>query len=146
MSQPTGQYCSLTDIQNVFGISNITLWSNLDNTGNTTDTTRVTAALAYADDEIDNFFRGGPYAVPLVLNSGSAPLTWAAKLAGIWLYDSRGQLDTPLDGGGPGRGFNRYSGMKKSVYIEMGLYRIGYKQLDAIRSDQLPSGPVVVVT
>ena len=98
MDDTTGEYCSLTDIQNVFGLSNVTLWSNLDNTSTTTDTTRIAAALAYADDEIDNFFRGGPYAVPLILNSGCAPTTWAAKLAGIWLYDSRGQLDTLMDG------------------------------------------------
>jgi hypothetical protein len=140
-----GVYCDQGDVENVFGVSNVAAWSNLDNTRSDADVMRIAAALVYAVSEIDDFFRGGPYAVPLVVNSGTTVATWAAKLAGIWLYDSRGQLDSIVDGGVV-RSLSRYAGMKKSVYVEMGLYKIGYKRLDAARGDCVPSGPVVVVT
>ena len=89
-------YCTQTDIENIFGVTNVVLWSNLDNQTTTADATRIAAAIAYAGSFIDDRFQDGRFVVPLQSRGGSglAQITdIAARLAGCWLYESRGMAD-----------------------------------------------------
>lgn len=73
-------------------------WSNLDNETTTADADRIAAAIAYAEGEVEDRFRGGAYAVPFVSTAGAFPAvmtTWMAQIAGAWLYKNRGMLDSP---------------------------------------------------
>jgi phage gp36-like protein len=128
-------YAQQSDIENLFGIPNVAEWSNLAGLNDYVDTNRIGVALAYADSEINNFFQGGPYAVPLSLGQSAPTITnWAAVIAGVWLYTSRGQLDTITNSDGTQRVYNKYSGMLKSVYADMGSYRTGQgKRLDSAK-------------
>ena len=82
-----GTYIIQSDIENVFGKDNVARWSNLD--GDTTVVTaRITEAISYAEEDLDNRFRGGKYALPF------SPVTsviknLAARIAGLWLFSNR---------------------------------------------------------
>jgi len=82
-----------SDIETVWGTRNVAIWSNLDNDSTSANTARITAALSQAEDTINDRFRGQTrYAVPLTSNTGThsqVVKTWAAVIAGKWLYDNR---------------------------------------------------------
>jgi hypothetical protein len=99
---------------------------------------RIQQALDYADGEINDRLRDGPYPVPLQFNSGATTATrWSATIAGVWLYYNRGQQDDSKEG-------NKYAGVLKQVYREINYVKIGVRRLDAKRTAGLPSGPVQV--
>ena len=134
-------YATQTDVENIFGPMNVAAWS-LFQSGTPTgaaDGTRVAAALSYADAEVNAFFTGGPYAVPL-RPSSTAPTVayWAAVIAGVWLYGSRAGVSY-VDYAG-----NRYLALKASVYADMQLYKSAIKRLDAAVRMPQPSGPTAV--
>jgi phage gp36-like protein len=132
-----GYYASRSDLENLFGRDNIAIWSQLDNDSTLPDPRRIGAALAYADAEIDNVFRGGPYLVPLVVSAARPTVQrWAAVIAGAWLYTNRGQRD---DGGRP----NQYAVMLDEVKTDMRACKAQVKLLDAQPVAVLPSGPVL---
>lgn len=126
---PSGIYCSLADVYDVFGLRNISDWSNLDGVNESVDLARCARALSAADEKINAEFRGSAFSVPLVLTAGADTVKeWAAKLAGIWLYTNRGQLDTIASSDGISRPYNKYAGMAKDVYADMRNYKNGLKQ------------------
>ncbi|HPS52794.1 MAG TPA: DUF1320 family protein, partial [Phycisphaerae bacterium] len=89
-------YATKSEIESVFGKSNVASWSNLDNEMSGADDTRIASAISYADSIINARLRGGRYALPLVNSQGTVPglvKDWAAKLAGVWLYECRGLFD-----------------------------------------------------
>ena len=90
-------YCALADINAAFGTENVTTWSDLDMDADATKkTARVTAAIAFASDAIDDVVRTLNYTIPLANSSGSTPTTitnLAAILAGLWMYEARGSQD-----------------------------------------------------
>ena len=121
-------YAQQSDIENVFGPNNVAAWSRYDPgaPSGAADTTRIAAALAYADAEINSFFADGPYALPLVCSiSASTIANWAGVIAGVWLYGSRASVSY-IDYAG-----NRYLALKATVYADMQLYKAGVKRLDA---------------
>lgn len=124
----SGVYANSGDIINLFGEDNVIAWSNLDNTvTDAIDSVRTQTALTYADSEIDNFFRDGPYTVPLSVGSGVATVTnWAAVIAGVWLYNNRGQATE-------GQAANQYQQMLAGVRSQMALYKGGTLRLNAAR-------------
>jgi phage gp36-like protein len=84
-------YATQTDIENIFGVANVARWSQLDNSISpvTADTSRIALAITNATANIEDRFRGTAYAVPF--NPVPTKVTeWAAKMAGVWLYSSRG--------------------------------------------------------
>src|SRR4051794_19615889 len=84
-------YATQQDLEDLFGVDNLARWSQLDNDTDTADASRITRALQAADADINIFFRGGPYATPLIATNARPTLThWAAAIAGAWLYDARG--------------------------------------------------------
>lgn len=133
---PGPDYCVQSDIENIFGVSNVAQWSNLDNTTTTANPTRITAAITYATSRVNNYMRGGIYAVPLVINSDAqSVIDVAATIAGVWLYSSRGQLDTMTNAMTGGTYLaNRYGGMLKQAMSKLMMWRMGLEQLDAVPS------------
>ena len=95
-------YITQASIESVFGASNVALWSNVANTAltdgePTADTARIAAAIAYAEGYVEDRFRAGPYTVPFSATGSGFPavlVDWCAKLAGVWLYKSRGVTET----------------------------------------------------
>jgi len=84
-------YITISDINNVYGSTNVITWSDLTG-GDTLDTTRVAAAIAYAERVADNKFRASRYQVPFVATGGALDpqlVDWVAVMAGDWLYRSR---------------------------------------------------------
>lgn len=134
-------YCAKSNIEDIFGVANVIKWSQLDPDLIVADAARIARAIAVADAEIDDAFRDTKYAVPLTGTSGSLPVTvvdWGAKLAGIWLYQSRGQSDTSEEA-------DKYGDMREAVDKSMELYLTGQRQLAATESDAGdPTAPVVV--
>ncbi len=132
-------YAQQSDIEAVFGPSDVAAWT-LFETGTpsgSADATRIAAALAYADGEVDGFFAGGPYVVPLVVASGGQPVVayWAAVIAGCWLYGSRAGVSY-VDYAG-----NRYLALKAAVFADMQLYKAGVKRLPAAPRFPQATGP-----
>src|ERR1700683_891571 len=126
----TGIYSSQCDIEDLFGVTNVAVWSQLDPTQppGTADTTRIQRALDYSDARIISFFRNfGNYVTPLVPLNTDVNLVkrWGATLAGVWLYESRGLRDDTKDG-------NKFTTMARQTIAEMGAYRAQDK-LDAAR-------------
>ena len=134
----TGIYSAQSDIENIFGVTNVAVWSQLDPTQplGTDNTDRIQTALNYSDARIISFFRNyGNYVTPLVpLNTDVNLVTrWGATLAGVWLYESRGLRDDTRDG-------NKFTAMAKQVLAEMTTYRAQDK-LDAVRRWPAPTAP-----
>lgn len=82
-----GNYILRVDIENLFGVDNVAAWSDLSGGGSVNDA-RVTLAITNAEAIIDDSFRDGRYAVPLV-PAPTIAKDWAAKLAGTWLFFCR---------------------------------------------------------
>jgi hypothetical protein len=129
-----GYYADQGDVEDVFGVTNIATYSNLENDATTADANRIQLALDGADDEINDFFRGGPLAVPLPINSVTTD--WAATLAGEWLYRSRGLRDDDKQG-------NHVTELARAARREMGMYKCEVKRFgtDASRVTDLPQMP-----
>src|SRR4051812_13279135 len=88
-------YATQSDIEDLFGPANVAAWSRFENPppGGAADAARIAAALAHADAQINAFFTGGPYALPLVCSTCRPVVThWAAVIAGVWLYGSRASV------------------------------------------------------
>ena len=142
-----GVYADQSDVENVFGTTNVAVWSNLENTGTgsqvVANSTRIQLALNYADAQINGRFLGGPFLTPI---SGALASQlcrdWAAKIAGVWLYESRGQLDVLTTDAGGQRPYNKYAGLIKEVYAQMQRYKGGALSWDAPRRWPGPTAPV----
>lgn len=126
-----GRYISQSDVEAVHGAKNVAMWSNLDSTDRSTtaDTDRIATAIENAEDEVDDMFRESRYQIPFVGTSGSTPrkvVDWCAKLAGVWLYESR-KARSPADGDDT----VRVLGHKKNVLDEISVYLAGQSKLAA---------------
>jgi phage gp36-like protein len=135
----SGYYATQDDVENRFGIDNIRIWSQLDNTVETADETRIQAALDYADAYINAFFRGSQYAAPLVFaTGGDVAKVWAATIAGEWLFRSR----VVPEGDDKALAIAQ---MLERVTDDMAQCRGGMKRLDAAVADSdMPTCAVVV--
>ena len=87
-------YCARTDIEALFGPSNVSTWADLDNDENATSiTNRITASIAAAGDDLDSWFRNTSFSIPLADEDGDGSpfiTTLAATYAGVWLYENHG--------------------------------------------------------
>lgn len=125
-------YCTQSDIEDLFGAANVAKWSDLDNDSDsaTANTTRITRAIALASATLEDRLRM-VYAVPL--SGGSAATTlkdWCAKLAGVWLYEARGQRDA-LDNDANGNTVRLH---KSIVNGEIDEALSGVRRLDLTRA------------
>lgn len=120
-------YSTQADIETFFGTTNVAMWSQVDQTSTAANTARIAAAIAHADAEIDSRMRGGRYAVPLAGGDTSYIVkSWSFRLAGVWLYESRGLRDATDDG----RDANRIAFHRKDVLQEIAEVMLGARQLD----------------
>lgn len=95
-------YATRTDLEAVYGRENVETWADLENNDVEADVTaRVAAALAFAEADVNNRLRGGPYVIPLTLPVETIIVDLTAKIAGVWLYESRGIHDTNSETGVP---------------------------------------------
>ena len=86
-------YASRSDLELVYGKSNIEKWADIDNDGDPVAIdARITWALEEADDRVDNRMLEGPYVIPFNPVPRSV-VNIAARLAGYYLYESRGMTD-----------------------------------------------------
>jgi hypothetical protein len=88
-------YITKADVEAVFGVSNVASWANLDPSlerDAPADEQRVADAITWAEEQVEDRFRDGPYVVPFV-NGGRTLKNWCATYAGHWLYRSRGLND-----------------------------------------------------
>ncbi len=132
-----GAYITKSNVEGVFGRANIVKWSNLGNTQAPANEDRITAAITYAEAHINDRFRGGRYAIPFAGTIPQAVQDWAAKLAGAWLYESRGVSDGNDEG-------NKLTDMREDVTRDINAYVTGQRRLDATPSRTAPSAPIVV--
>jgi hypothetical protein len=134
-----GRYIQQSDIESVFGTDNVSTWSNLQNTGAAADTARVAAAIDYAEASVEDRFRSSSYAVPFVGIGVAVPVVlkdWMTKLAGIWLYESRGWRGKDEDA-------LRFGGLASQVELQMDSYLSGQRRLQAQRNTERPTAPAV---
>jgi len=99
-------YTTRAKLETQFGAVNIEKWADLDGDGSeATIDARITAAIAYADGEIDDRLRPSPYTVPVVLTAGTGTpptiIDIANRLAMLWLYETRGMQEIDGDTGRP---------------------------------------------
>jgi phage gp36-like protein len=91
------RYCGRSDIEDRFGVTNVSKWADLDDDEDATKiANRIDRAIEAASDDIDDYLRGGPYRIPLEDANGLVPRPVrriAAILAGVWLYEARGTVD-----------------------------------------------------
>lgn len=133
----SSDYCATADINRVFGSANIQRWADMDADGNATSiAARIAEAIDYASDDIDDRFRRSIYDIPLSYSSATpATVTrWAATLAGIWLYESRGVADYNPD---TGEGGHRLMYLERRVDKEIRATLAGQRELlaDATGTD-----------
>ncbi len=131
-----GIYAAQSDVESQFGIDNVRVWSQLDNTQTSADVSRIQQSLDYADGRIISAFANfGNYVKPLApLGTDIALVTrWAAVIAGAWLYQSRGLRDD--DSGG-----DHVAKLQRHVEAEMLRYR-GNEKLNAARRWPAATGP-----
>jgi phage gp36-like protein len=128
-------YATQSDIENIFGTTNVQLWSQLSPDSSAVDANRITAALAYAEAYVEDRFRGGRYQVPF---SGTSVIltSWVAKIAGVWLYESRAMRGNEET--------NPVAVHKATANDEMTLYASGQRRLPLAASESGPTCPVVV--
>jgi phage gp36-like protein len=124
----SGRYAAQGDVESQFGIDNVRVWSQLDNSQTAADVSRIQQALDFADGKIISTFANfGNYVTPLSpIGTDVALVTrWAAVIAGAWLYQSRGLRDDGSEG-------DRIAQLQSQVEVEMLRYR-GNEKLDAAR-------------
>jgi phage gp36-like protein len=123
-----GRYAAQSDVESQFGIDNVRVWSQLDNSQTAANVSRIQLALDYADGRIISTFANfGNYVTPLApIGTDAALVTrWAAVIAGAWLYQSRGLRDDDSQG-------NHVAQLQSQVEAEMLRYR-GSEKLNATR-------------
>ncbi len=133
----SGRYAAQGDVESQFGIDNVRVWSQLDNSQTTADVSRIQQALDFADGKIISAFANfGNYVTPLApIGTDAALVTrWAAVIAGAWLYQSRGLRDDGSEG-------DRIAQLQSQVEAEMLRYR-GNEKLNAARRWPAATAPV----
>lgn len=115
-------YCTRSDIEAVFGRTNVAKWADLDNDGtNAKIDARIAVAIEAATREVNNRLRGGVYAVPVLGDDGTIREI-AATLAGCWLYDIRGYQDYNPETGAPE---HRYAPIRRRAEADLAAIRTG---------------------
>lgn len=132
-------YLTRADIESKFGKKNIAVWADLDNDQVENDiAARITAAIAFADESVDNALRFGRYALPITDASGVTPrviVDIAASMAGVWLYENRGVQDFDPDTGKPQ---HRLHWQKIDARKTLTHLRMGQIELNAVSKVNIP--------
>jgi hypothetical protein len=93
-------YCTRSDLELIFGVANIGKWADLDNANNSTFiANRITTMIALAHEMTNDALRAGAYVVPIASPVPYAVSYHTACLAGVLLYESRGEVDSEDENG-----------------------------------------------
>lgn len=133
-----GAYISQTDIENRFGTSTVAKWSQLEETTEAADTSRIATAIAWAEEFVENRFRGTRYAVPFT-GTSKMLVDWCAVHAGVWLYSNRGS-----SAGAESADADRFNSMAVNANNEMQACLNGAMKLPLGLARATPTVPVVV--
>jgi len=129
----TTTYCTDGDIDDAFGNQNVTTWSDLDNDGNAvTIAARKDRARVVSKAKIDDVLRDTHYTLPITNQAGVTPVgivDLEARLAGIWLYESRGVTDFHPQTGAP---YHRLSFVRREAKQQLEEIRAGRLKPDAL--------------
>ncbi len=141
-----GIYIVESDVDDLWGTSNVTDWSDL-NAAKARDENRIQRAIDYAEARINGDFRRLRYAIPFVFAAGITDrvvVWWAAAFAGQWLYQARGLRDEAAGEriaivihGDDTTG-------EEGVMDSIRRYLAGQSYLDARQVETQPSVPTVV--
>jgi len=134
----TGTYIATSNVQDIFGTTNVAAWSNLDRSTASADDDRIQSAISWAEQYVEDRLRDSIYAIPLTATTGTLTtvIDWCAKLAGYWLYRDRGQDDAD-------KLADRMDDIKTQVDGEITGVLAGTRRLKAKLSDNHPSAPIV---
>ena len=135
-------YITKADIEAIFGVTNVVKWSNLDNDDAQANAARIDSAIAYAESYVDDKFRQGRYDVPVIGTAGTTPemvVDMAAKMAGVWLYNTRRIRNREDDEVGQVN-----QGHQDEVDSLLAEYVSGQRVLPAERSHSFATAPQVV--
>jgi phage gp36-like protein len=132
-------YATKSNLEQVFGSTNVEKWADLDNDGDETNiAARIAAALDWADNEIDSLLRESRYDVPITPLTGSAtpPVIRdvAASLAGVWLYEARGVQDYNPD---TGAAVHRLEWHRRRAHDTLSDIVRGKRRIDAVLVDDV---------
>lgn len=112
-SPASGYYADKADIENVYGVENVRIWSQLEPGSTGADEARIGSALVYADRKIESMFSDAGLDSPPV---NATTTEWAAIIAGDWLRQSRPE---PQDDAAGSQTMNR--AMKEIIRYLSGL-------------------------
>ena len=132
-------YTSQSGIEAVYGTHNVAQWSNLDNDATTADAARIATAISYAEAYMNDALRDGRYEIPF---GGTAPTMiadMAAKMAGVWLYNTRRIRRAEAEGVG-----EAIQGHQDEVDSLLAAINAGQRVLDAPLSHSYATAPQVV--
>jgi phage gp36-like protein len=135
-----GRYISKSDIEDLFGVENVAVYSNLENEDDGADDDRIDRAIAQAEAKVEARLRGGRYAMPLVGNSSDALLIIkdiCARYAGVWLFQSRGVRPDEADA-------NAMAVHEEAANQMLNDLHSGVLKLDAVMVRTGPTAPIVV--
>ena len=128
-------YCTRADIEAFFGTEPVKTWADLNENENSAEiAARIITAIEFADNEIDDYLRGGPYVVPF----DSIPYKikdLTRKLAGCELYAPRGAQDMDEQ---TGEQSDRLTPIRKEVYRVLAKIRAGIVRLTAASYQTTP--------
>lgn len=92
-------YCARADVELVFGTKNVIQWADLDNEEDATFiANRITTMIALAHEQLEDAIRHSSYDLPF--DPIPVAVTYhTACLAGVLLYESRGEVDSEEESG-----------------------------------------------
>ncbi len=139
-----GVYIVQSDIEKIFGVDNIRLWSNVENDDDDADTTIINAQITKSETKIEARFRGGRYAVPFVVTgtNGLEPIKeLMARDAGVGIYLTRGSTSSGEEAEEEN---DRMEKQAKRVEKDLLGYLSSARTLDLEIQDQFGESPQVV--
>lgn len=133
-----GNYIGQSDIEDKFGSENVTIWSDLNNTGSI-DGDRIERSINYAEEKVENLFRSTNYLVPFT-PVPKVIIDWMTTYAGLWLFSNRPKH---LGGDPINEGFDL---MERMTEKDINTYLMGQATLNtSLQESSQPEMPVVVM-
>lgn len=129
--------CERADIEAIFGKDNVAKWADLDE-GQSPAKIASRIARAIADTTVDFYdrIRGGVYLIPFATPDRTS-IGLCARLAGVWLYESRGVEDWDPETGTPGHILTWH---RDHAYKELEKIKNGRRRIEQTRvSGDLPA-------
>lgn len=97
LPETTGGYSIRSDVECIYGVTNVSKWADLDNDGNISAISgRISDAIHQADAIIDAYLLEGPYEIPFTKPYDEVVVDMSARLAGVLLYEGRGITDSDI--------------------------------------------------